>query len=802
MAGHDRRSLASTTSSATVPIPVPARPSWVSVGVLAATLLLLAVAGPGAAQSPPGSAGAKAAAKCQQTIAKVNAKFVAQRLKRLATCSDAVLACVQAQPGVEKCVTKATAKCRTQLGVPEVPDAAAAKLEAAVVKACGALPVADLLAAGGLGFADASAACAAVDVAPVAGVADVARCLQRLHAGLSEEAYGSALPRAAELTSQGDVSALVVPDLPVFNNGCGDCGIDPPALGRSVAACGAAIAKAGGKFLAKTRAGLDKCAAALVACAQTKPGDAGCVTKAKATCQKLPTDLATGRTALVSGLAKKCAGTLAFATLDAPAGINLGALACECQQVGVAPVATLDDYALCLTRQHECRLAALVPTVVPSLDGLLADQGLGVNDLLCPPPVSAVAFAGAEPRALRGVFGGISKFVKKVFPGSLKASASPFATRGTARRVGRPVFGGCSAAPGRSCVWRFPISKKPASLTKARAEAALPPTLIIGAQRADGAATDDHFEVELGDTTSDSEVEVEITFADDLDPCNFDLALSVMEDGEVSTYTTVEQTPHVIPDNDSCDGARIVGPDAFIEVLDLTAATANDGEAGATCSPNGVGRNVWYQFTAPVNGMVTVDTAGSDFDSEISLWTAPCSERGFRGCTDDHAGAAQARLEFAAEQGRTYLIEVGEKLPSAPVSTLHFQFEFRPNTPPTVSKLKATLLELNPGTARCLNNGSVFELSFGYSDPEGDVLSSATTALFSAVFLPSHTQAQGEVARALLTLTGDGFSGTGSFLLCTFFGSNTSAETTLQLRDPGGLGPAGTVTINRPPGAN
>jgi hypothetical protein len=151
------------------------------------TLIVALTAEIAVAQSPPGSAGAKAAAKCQQTISKVNAKFLTQRLMRLATCSNAVLACIQAQPGVAACVTKATAKCQTQLGTPDAPDLAAEKLEGAVVKACGELPVADLLAAGGLGFSDATAACAAVGVTPLLGAADVARCLQFLHAGISEK---------------------------------------------------------------------------------------------------------------------------------------------------------------------------------------------------------------------------------------------------------------------------------------------------------------------------------------------------------------------------------------------------------------------------------------------------------------------------------------------------------------------------------------------------------------------------------------------------------------------------------------
>lgn len=767
-----------------------------SGGAIATAIVVVLGASVVTAQSPPGSAGAKAAAKCQQTIVKVNAKFLSQRVKRLATCSNAVLGCVQNQPGVAACVAKATAKCRKQLGTPEVPDVAAAKLEAAVVKACGGLPVGDLLAVGGLGFGDTAAACAAVGVAPVASATDVARCLQRLHGSLSEETFAAEVPRAAELAGLGGVSALVVPDLPPFA-GCGDCAVPG---GQAVAACGAAIAKAGSAFLGKARSGLDKCAAGLVGCAQSKPGDAGCLTKAKATCAKLPPTLAKGRTALLAALTKKCGGTLAFATLDQPSGINLGALACECQQVGVAPVASLDDYALCLTRQHECRLAATLPSVVPSLDGLLASQSLAVGDLLCAPPAASVAIAGSHARAPRGFFGSIGKFVKSVSPGTLKPSSSPFATRGTGRRVGRPSFAGCFAAPGRSCAFRFPITKRPASLQKARGVPPSPPALIIGVQRADGELADQHFEIDLGDTSVDQEVEVTLTYADDLASCDFDLALSVAEEGEVSTYTTVEQTPHAVPDNDACGAAQPITTPAFSQVLDVTAATAIVGEPAPVCNPGGLSNTVWYQFTAPASGLFTADTFGSDFDSAIAVWTGTCGAPVLRTCANDSGGTLQSKVAMPVVQGTTYLIQVGVNGDPADSSTLHFAFRFeQAGAPPVSSNLESVLVEIN-SNAICAGTSSAFRLSLDYEDPDGDVLPTTASAEVSAHFEPSDVVSNFTVFP--VDLTGDGFSGTASFIVCARFSADTSVETTVRLADLAGAGNAVTTTIARPPGAN
>lgn len=768
------------------------------LGVLGLVAVLFALtASASSAQSPPGSAGAKAAAKCQQTIARVNAKFLAQRLKRLATCSTAVLACIQVQSGVPACIGKATDKCRKQLGTPDQPDTPAAKLEAAVIKACGGLPSADLLAAGGLAFGNAETACAGVGVAPLAGAADVARCLQRLHAGLSEESFGAELPRATELTGQGGVSALLVPDLPIYG-GCGDCATPPAATGKAVAACGVAITKAGAGFLAKARSGLDKCATAFVGCAQQKPNDPGCVAKAKATCQKLPADLAAGRTKLLTALQKKCSGTLAFATLQAPSGVNLGALACECQQVGVAPVASLDDYAVCLARQHECRLAALLPAVVPGVDGLLAAQGLGVKDLLCAPAATAVTLARFGPRPL-GVFGGIGKVLSRVFPGSLKSSALPSATRGTAPRVGRPSFAGCRAAPGRTCAFRFPIHKSPFGLQRG---VALPPTLIVGAQRADGEPADDHYELALGDTSNESEIEVLVTYADDLASCDFQLVLSVMEGGEVSTYTALEQTPHVIPANDECTTARPITTASFTDVLDVTEATVFETEAVPTCAAGGLGNTVWYQFTAPSNGIITADTFGSDYDTEIAVWSGTCGALTQRTCVSDSGGTLQSKVAMPVLQGTTYLVQVNHAGIPGESSTLHFAFRFEAaGEPPTISKPTATLVEINSPTFCSANNGTAFNVEFDFVDPDGDVLPNTAGVSVSAHFEPSGGVSDFFVPPPL-AITGDGFSGHVSVLVCTFFSSDTRVDTILRLVDFAGAGNAVSVKIDRPAGAN
>jgi hypothetical protein len=765
----------------------------------------LAVAVPSFGASTPGSAGAKLAAKCQQTVAKATATFLAGRAKRIAACNRGVLACLQTKPGDAKCLPKAAAGCEKQLGAAGAPDALAVTAEAAVVKACGALPLDDLLDPAVLGFANAAVTCGDVGVDPLAGAADVARCLRLVHARLADQAAGIELPRAAELAAQGGVDASRVPSLPLFG-GCGACAVPPPG-GKAVAACAAGLGKAGAGFLASTRKALDKCAAAFLKCAHEKPDDAKCTAKAAATCRKLPAGLEKARAKVEAAAAKSCGG-VELATLENPSGINLGALACACGQVGVEPVLGLADYAACLARHHECELAALVPTLVPRLDGLLADAGIALGDLLCPPPASAsvVAKARNAPRPFVPAFGNIHKYVKTALPASVKSGVkSPTPTRGVAPRIGAPTSSKCTPAPGKSCLFRLPIHKKPfASLTRAAETRGVmePPKLVLSVRRGDGEFVEDYFELPLGDTSVDSEVELDVAYADDLASCEFELALTVVEDGVVADYAAIEQTPHVPPANDSCDAAQGIESSLF-ETRDTTAANFTDEDLVPTCAVSGASRSLWYEFTAPAGGTLFLTTSGSDHATAIAVYTGGC--RGTEVACG--ANAPEETVQLAVTQGITYSIQVSAVGDPPLTSVVRFGAVFVPGltgAPATISNLVMGTPQVN--TAACdFGTGApwtAFPMTMSYSDPSGNVKNVTTFPIVLLHFEPSQRNEAAAIP-ALPVITGDGFTGTISFAPCVRFDTDTVVSFKPQILTLGGnLSNQLSSALPKPPGAN
>ncbi len=77
------------------------------------------------------------------------------------------------------------------------------------------------------------------------------------------------------------------------------------------------------------------------------------------------------------------------------------------------------------------------------------------------------------------------------------------------------------------------------------------------------------------------------------------------------------------------------------------------------CVP-GFGHGVWYEFTAPVAGMLVVDTFGSDFDTGLGVYTGSCDAMAEVACNDDVIGVGvTSQVSFPTTAGTTYFILAG-----------------------------------------------------------------------------------------------------------------------------------------------
>jgi len=115
------------------------------------------------------------------------------------------------------------------------------------------------------------------------------------------------------------------------------------------------------------------------------------------------------------------------------------------------------------------------------------------------------------------------------------------------------------------------------------------------------------------------------------------------------------------PPNDDFVAARGINGLFFVEAFAYTiGATGESGEPNhaGTSLPN---RSIWYRYTAPGAGRVSLDTLFSDFDTTLAVYTGPNQTNlSLVAENDDSAefGGLISSLEFEASAGQDYWIAV------------------------------------------------------------------------------------------------------------------------------------------------
>ena len=123
--------------------------------------------------------------------------------------------------------------------------------------------------------------------------------------------------------------------------------------------------------------------------------------------------------------------------------------------------------------------------------------------------------------------------------------------------------------------------------------------------------------------------------------------------------------------NDLCSGAIIITNASYTNVQSTVQATSF-GDPVPDCV-DGFGHGVWYQFTAPVAGMLIVDTFGSDFDTGLAIYTGSCDSLAEAACNDDFSGIT-SQVTIPTIAGATYYILAGGYGSDAGNLVLHLNY--------------------------------------------------------------------------------------------------------------------------------
>lgn len=149
------------------------------------------------------------------------------------------------------------------------------------------------------------------------------------------------------------------------------------------------------------------------------------------------------------------------------------------------------------------------------------------------------------------------------------------------------------------------------------------------------------------------------------------------------------------PPNDVCASATSISGLVYNSPLYSTVNTDVDTcEAQESCELNNVGtsNSVWYSYTPTCDGLLTLDTEGSDYDTVLSVFDGcgvfngvdiPCGIPDELACDDDAGTGTLSRiLQMPVTGGVEYLIKVADYNPALSGGNLKFNLVFEGADPP------------------------------------------------------------------------------------------------------------------------
>ena len=213
------------------------------------------------------------------------------------------------------------------------------------------------------------------------------------------------------------------------------------------------------------------------------------------------------------------------------------------------------------------------------------------------------------------------------------------------------------------------------------------------------------------------------------------------------------------PYNDPCGNSIAIGAGTY------TGATANATTDGTSTCGSNTGKDVWYEFTAPCAGTLTLDTCGSGFDTVLSVHSGcPGTAANTIACNDDAAagscvGTLQSYISMAVTGGTTYEIRLAGYNGASGAYTMHVGFAgaapsndncaSAPLLATTSTTAGSTICANSDGTASCGASASSPDVWYRWVAPNNGALHVDTCGSPYDTVLSVHTACPGTTANQI-----------------------------------------------------
>jgi len=139
------------------------------------------------------------------------------------------------------------------------------------------------------------------------------------------------------------------------------------------------------------------------------------------------------------------------------------------------------------------------------------------------------------------------------------------------------------------------------------------------------------------------------------------------------------------PANDDFDNATVIDTIPFSISQEMRGATTAEDDPIFPCTSSQHYRSVWFQYTPSESGTLSLNTAGSDYDTVLAVWTGERGSLTNVACNDDviNSEITHSSVQLPVGAGISYYIEVAG-YGDWSFGTLHLAGTDEPNLPPAI----------------------------------------------------------------------------------------------------------------------
>ena len=127
------------------------------------------------------------------------------------------------------------------------------------------------------------------------------------------------------------------------------------------------------------------------------------------------------------------------------------------------------------------------------------------------------------------------------------------------------------------------------------------------------------------------------------------------------------------PGNDDFDNAIVIGSMPYTHTLEVTEASTAGDDPVLACASDPKVQSVWYEYTPSVDGVLNINTNGSNYETVANVWS------GTRGSLTSHGCNYVNPFNVNLTGGETYYIELASWDAPGNPRTLELALDFTPN---------------------------------------------------------------------------------------------------------------------------